>query len=285
MKRKNPFKRLMENVYRSARSAGEKGQRYGRPEPLEVNIDEFYLEEIFNKQNGCCPYYKMIGVDRRLNMDLVYGTFTSLAPSVDRIDSTKGYIKGNIVITFRGINQLKQRNTMETFLKELKYLTFGNNSENQITNTVKSMENLTNSDTLRLAKEFMLSGEPKFALMAFDMMREHTKSLTEKTKSLTEIVTKSIDFSKYGKIKDRHERHREMRKDFIKPYDPYNKNLISVSEWLKIENPHSVINRGDDFWQKLVMSECMYTNSNGSISNFLVDIKRVPTNGIKINSK
>lgn len=278
MKRKNPFKRLMENVYRSARSACEKGQRYGRPDRLEVNIDEFYLEEIFNKQNGCCPYYKMIGVDKKLNMDLVYETFTSLAPSVDRIDSTKGYIKGNIVITFRGINQLKQRNTLETFLKELKYLTFGNNNKNQITNIVKSMENLTNSDSLRLAKEFMLRGEPKFALMAFDMMTEHTKSLTE-------IVTKSIDFSKYEKIKDRHERHREMRKDFIKPYDPYNKNLISVSKWLKIENPHSVINRGDDFWQKLVLSECMYTNPNGSISDFLVDIKRVPKNGIKINSK
>jgi hypothetical protein len=294
MTRKNPFKRLMANVYRSSRSASEKGQRYGRCEPLDVTIDEFYLEEIFNKQNGCCPYYKMIGVDKRINMDIVYETFTSLAPSVDRIDSTKGYIKGNIVITFRGINQLKQRNTMETFLNELKYLTFSeinevnNSNTNMKPNTNGSVEVRSTVNTVdfeRVMNQFSSSFtesylkvmESQFGMGIQPEVVEEVKVKPTKIKPKTEF-----SIGKYEKVSGRAKRNIILRNKNLKPYNS-NKMLQPASVVFGVKKASSLVNRGEYFWNKLVKTGSIYMNREGSVTDFLVDVTKIPQDLYKNN--
>ena len=59
-----------------------------------------------------CPVY---GVD----LDIHNKTY---APSLDRIDNTKGYIKGNIMVISNKANRLKNSGTIDDFEKILKYM-------------------------------------------------------------------------------------------------------------------------------------------------------------------
>lgn len=65
-----------------------------------VDITWEDLEKQFKKQNGRCyflPNYK-------INLEEIFVPYSIKAPSVDRIDDTKGYVKGNVVITTRFLN-------------------------------------------------------------------------------------------------------------------------------------------------------------------------------------
>lgn len=55
-------------------------------------IDEQYLKKVWNDQTGTCPYLK-IKLNHRANKKVTDPIYTA---SLDRIDSTKGYIKGNV---------------------------------------------------------------------------------------------------------------------------------------------------------------------------------------------
>jgi hypothetical protein len=119
-KPKCPFNLLMNRVRSSAKTAKEKGQMYGRTEPWDINIDAEYLKEIYEKNNGCCPYHLAIGVYKKIDLDLVFVSYNMLSPSVDRIDSTIGYVKGNVVITHRITNLGKQSTSFNEFLNQLR---------------------------------------------------------------------------------------------------------------------------------------------------------------------
>lgn len=69
----------------------------------EFNLDLPYLAELWNTQNGICPYtkLKLILPTWNNNPDIRYRA------SLDRIDSSKGYIKGNVQFVATPINYLK----------------------------------------------------------------------------------------------------------------------------------------------------------------------------------
>ena len=88
----------------------------------DFDIDLSYLKELWNTQKGICPY-------TGLKMDLPnttrnHSSFRSLKKaSLDRIDSSKGYIKGNVEFVCLLINFAKNSYDKEdvvNFISELK---------------------------------------------------------------------------------------------------------------------------------------------------------------------
>tara|TARA_Y100001938_G_scaffold104877_1_gene143123 strand:+ start:1883 stop:2233 length:351 start_codon:yes stop_codon:yes gene_type:complete len=69
---------------------------------------ELYTYKDLPKVPKKCPY---------LGIDLIVGKIGGLdsSPSLDRIDNTKGYIKGNVQIISRKANQIKNNASFEEF--------------------------------------------------------------------------------------------------------------------------------------------------------------------------
>ena len=114
--KKNPYKKMMSNVRMSSQNAGstrkvadthkrelkvgKKGELYREHKQHFVDITWEDLEKQFKKQNGRCYYLPNYKID----LDEIFVSWAIKAPSVDRIDDTKGYVKGNVVITTRFLN-------------------------------------------------------------------------------------------------------------------------------------------------------------------------------------
>ena len=95
---KNMSRRLV-GLFRNAAIA--KGKEW------DLNLE--YLGDLFEKQNGKCIY---------TGWDLDIGKHnTSKTASLDRIDSSKGYIKGNVQWTHKDVNIAKNALSHECFLK------------------------------------------------------------------------------------------------------------------------------------------------------------------------
>jgi hypothetical protein len=73
----------------------------------ECNLTLEYLQQVWEQQDGFCPYSK---VKLILNTHCLRHPDKRFTASLDRIDSTKGYITGNVQFTSMAINYLK--NTM-----------------------------------------------------------------------------------------------------------------------------------------------------------------------------
>lgn len=90
----------------------------------DVDVELSDLMEQWNKQNGICPYtgIKLILPEHGNIKDVDFFHRASL----DRIDSSYGYIKGNIQFISTPINLMKQSQTDESvkkFLKEISEFT------------------------------------------------------------------------------------------------------------------------------------------------------------------
>jgi hypothetical protein len=85
---------------------------------IEHNITVNDLKEIY-PQDGCCPVF---------GFKLEFGNagFREHSPSIDRIDSSKGYTKDNIQIISWRANKLKTDATVEELEMLLSYLKQGN---------------------------------------------------------------------------------------------------------------------------------------------------------------
>jgi hypothetical protein len=92
--------------YRMLKDARKRAKRFN----LEYNID---ITDIVIPEN--CPI---------LNIPLVHGTKyqTDSSPSLDRIDSSKGYIKGNVRVISVRANRLKQDSTIEELKRIIQYM-------------------------------------------------------------------------------------------------------------------------------------------------------------------
>lgn len=77
---------------------------------LVVDIDKEYLHKLWDKQQGKCAIS---------GIEMTYIANCGRIPtnvSVDRIDSNKGYIKGNVQLVCMAVNQMKSDLDMQTFL-------------------------------------------------------------------------------------------------------------------------------------------------------------------------
>lgn len=89
------LKRALDLLYaNSLTSAKERCNKKNRSEAGEHTIKDSYLEELYEKQNGLC-YYSNIP----MNFDK-----SEWKVSIERLDNTKGYIEGNIVLCCLELN-------------------------------------------------------------------------------------------------------------------------------------------------------------------------------------
>ena len=88
----------------------------------DFDLTTEYLKEIWNLQKGICPY---TGIKMKLpkcGKDWDH-TFTMDKMSLDRIDSDKGYIKGNVQFVCLGINYAKNKwsdSDMKLFIEKIR---------------------------------------------------------------------------------------------------------------------------------------------------------------------
>ena len=76
-----------------------------------------HLQNLWNTQKGICPYS---GISLTLNNHSKRSKNRISIASIDRIDSSKGYIKGNIQFVALPINYLKGELTHEQTIEVLK---------------------------------------------------------------------------------------------------------------------------------------------------------------------
>lgn len=114
---RNPWKQLISKAKTSARPGQEKKNGIKRTEPLEVTIDEIYLIKQFSKQNGKCYWTNF-----PINPQGVFESNNPLSPSLERLDETKGYIPGNVVIALRLFNLGRQRCPEAKFKEQVQSL-------------------------------------------------------------------------------------------------------------------------------------------------------------------
>ncbi len=100
----DPFKYFIKNCKRRTKK--------------DFNISLEFLRSLWNKQKGLCA---LTGV--KLEMPLGTSGFLNVKPfngaSLDRIDSSKGYVEGNVQFICMGINFMKNEWPEEYFIKHL----------------------------------------------------------------------------------------------------------------------------------------------------------------------
>jgi hypothetical protein len=77
--------------------------------PVEINITKEYAWKLFLKQKRKCA---LSGLDLVISINTNIGT-----ASIDRIDSTKGYIKGNIQWVHKHVNYMKNKFDQDYFIE------------------------------------------------------------------------------------------------------------------------------------------------------------------------
>ena len=106
---------LLPKTYFSSLQRGASGTK-GR-KALEFSITLEYLWELYQKQDGRCAY---------TNMPI---TFKAHTASVDRIDSSLGYVEGNIQWLHKDINMMKRHYSEEYFKKLCNLVSSGGSCE------------------------------------------------------------------------------------------------------------------------------------------------------------
>ena len=110
----NALKTDIDKSLREFRYLFKRSKRRAKIKKLQFDIDIPYLKTIWDKQLGKCVYSKVqlkLPLSTDITMDHIYHA------SLDKIDSTKGYIKGNIQFVSISINYMKHTLTHVETLK------------------------------------------------------------------------------------------------------------------------------------------------------------------------
>lgn len=103
----------------------------------EFNLTYEQLYELWDKQKGLCAYTKMPLNNIANHLE---------AASLDRIDSTKGYVKDNIQFVCTAVNRMKQEFSENDFLRFCELITNNKNKDN--------LQDEPRMDTLSLVASF-----------------------------------------------------------------------------------------------------------------------------------
>ena len=129
------LKEFFENIIKDAKYRNNDYNKKNTDNKREFNITSDYLIEIWNKQNGKCYYSGRELQYNKIKEELPEGK--RIHPervSIDRIDSKKGYIEGNIVLCCWVANNIKQDLSIEEFKSWISDI---NNIMNPKQNTIK----------------------------------------------------------------------------------------------------------------------------------------------------
>lgn len=103
----NDFAALRYKLNQALKSARRRAKQYNR----FIDIDMEYMFYLWQKQKGKCA---LTGVD--LTYKFYEGRVNSNL-SIDRIDSTKGYVKDNVQLVCMAANQMKNDLSMDEFIQ------------------------------------------------------------------------------------------------------------------------------------------------------------------------
>ena len=78
---------------------------------ISIEIVQEYIEKLYEDQGGACAIS---------GLEMACKTHDINNLSIDRIDSSIGYIEGNIQLVCSIINKMKNEYSMETFMNECK---------------------------------------------------------------------------------------------------------------------------------------------------------------------
>ena len=136
----NVFKKMMQNVRLSSKNRGsnrqsaqrlvnsqnhkrdlkvsENGVVYREHKEHDIDIDWKYLISLWESQNKKDYWFPSYDIE----LNEIFVPYSIKAPSVDRLDETKGYVKGNVVITTRFANLGRGNFNGEQFKEFIKTL-------------------------------------------------------------------------------------------------------------------------------------------------------------------
>ena len=77
------------------------------------------MKEVWEKQEGVCPY---LGIKLHMNTYSKIKKDPITSASLDRIDSSKGYVKGNLQWISRSMNYLKNDMTNQQVLEVIELI-------------------------------------------------------------------------------------------------------------------------------------------------------------------
>jgi hypothetical protein len=93
---------------------------------LEFSVTNQYLWNLFLEQDRKCAYSGLKIFFARTNLEHINGDYTA---SLDRIDSSKGYIEGNVQWLHKRVNIMKGNMEQQEFLDFCEAITFQNKNQ------------------------------------------------------------------------------------------------------------------------------------------------------------